>query len=82
MDTDTKNRAFSRRVARELDLPRKSFTCGGVCHGTMTGWFNSHFAGAAVTVEYGARPSRQPMRLTAPAAGAAGLRRPPGAAAG
>jgi protein MpaA len=66
VDTDTKSRAFSRRVADRLDLPRKSFTCGGVCHGTMTGWFNSHFPGAAVTVEYGARPSRRQMRVAAP----------------
>src|SRR6478735_4207670 len=66
VDTDTKSRAFSRLVADRLDLPRKSFTCGGVCHGTMTGWFNSRFAGAALTVEYGARPSRHLMRVTAP----------------
>jgi len=32
----------------------------------MTGWFNSRFAGAALTVEYGARPSRHLMRVTAP----------------
>jgi predicted deacylase len=66
VDTDTKSRAFSRLVADRLDLPRKSFTCGGVCHGTMTGWFNSHFQGAAVTVEYGAHPSRRQMRVAAP----------------
>jgi protein MpaA len=66
VDTDTKSRAFSRLVAGRLGLPRKSFTCGGVCHGTMTGWFNSHFRGAAVTVEYGARPSRRQMRVAAP----------------
>jgi murein tripeptide amidase MpaA len=66
VDTDTKNRAFSRRIARALHLPRKSFTCGGVCHGTMTGWFNSRFAGAAVTVEYGARPASRHLRRTAP----------------
>ena len=50
---------FARRVARKLNLPRKAFDCGGVCHGTMTMWFNHHFAGAALTVEYGARPSRR-----------------------
>jgi murein tripeptide amidase MpaA len=66
VDTDTKNRAFSRRVARALHLPRKSFTCGGVCHGTMTGWFNSRFTGAAVTVEYGGRPSSRHLSRTAP----------------
>lgn len=66
VDTDTKNAAFSRRVADKLNLPRKSFTCGGVCHGTMTGWFNSRFKGAAVTVEYGHRPSSRHLMRTAP----------------
>jgi predicted deacylase len=66
VDTDTKSQRFARRVARHLDLPRKSFTCGGVCHGTMTGWFNSHFGGTALTVEYGAHPSRRLMRERAP----------------
>ncbi|MBB6626893.1 DUF2817 domain-containing protein [Nocardioides sp. KIGAM211] len=66
VDTDTKRPAFSRRVARHLDLPRKSFTCGGVCHGTMTGWFNHRFDGTAVTVEYGAHPKRRLMRAKAP----------------
>lgn len=66
VDTDTKSPRLSRRLARALHLPRKSFTCGGVCHGTMTGWFNHGFAGAAITVEYGARPGRHRMRVTAP----------------
>jgi protein MpaA len=66
VDTATKDKRFSRRVARHLHLPRKSFTCGGACHGTMTGWFNHHFGGTALTVEYGARPSARRMRLTAP----------------
>ncbi|WP_188111338.1 M14 family zinc carboxypeptidase [Nocardioides antri] len=67
VDTATKNRAFSRRVARALNLPRKSFTCGGVCHGTMTGWYNYRLrGGTALTVEYGARPSRRRMQVTAP----------------
>lgn len=66
VDTDTKSPRFSRRVARHLDLPRKAFTCGGVCHGTMTGWYNHHFKGVAITVEYGSRPSRRLMRKTVP----------------
>ena len=66
VDTDTKNRTFARRVARALNLPRKNFDCGGVCHGTMTGWYNANFAGAALTVEYGARPSRRHLRTTVP----------------
>ena len=66
VDTDTENQRFSRRVARALNLPRKSFTCGGVCHGTMTGWYNHHFRGTALTAEYGAHPTRRHMRVTAP----------------
>jgi murein peptide amidase A len=66
VDTVTKNKRFSRKVARALNLPRKSFTCGGVCHGTMTGWYNHRFAGAALTAEYGAHPSRRRMRILAP----------------
>jgi hypothetical protein len=66
VDTDTKNRAFARRVADALNLPRKRFDCGGVCHGTMTGWYTATFAGAALTVEYGARPNRTHLRTTVP----------------
>jgi hypothetical protein len=66
VDTDTKNQALARRLAYHLDLPRKRFTCGGVCHGTMTMWFNHHFAGAAITVEYGANPSRTRLEERAP----------------
>jgi len=66
VDTDTKDPAFARRVADHLNLPRKSLTCGGVCHGTMTGWYNHNFAGVALTVEYGARPGRRLMRKVAP----------------
>jgi predicted deacylase len=66
VDTDTKDKRFSTRVARKLNLPRKAFTCGGVCHGTMTGWYNHRFRGSAVTVEYGDHPSRRLMRRIAP----------------
>lgn len=62
VDTDTKDPRFARRLARELGLPRKAFVCGGVCHGTMTGWYNHNFRGAALTVEYGARPSTKSLR--------------------
>jgi protein MpaA len=66
VDTDTKRPAFASRLARHLHLPRKRFTCGGVCHGTMTMWFNHHFRGTAITVEYGARPTTYRMRKAAP----------------
>jgi protein MpaA len=66
VDTDTKRPAFARRVARELGLPRRRLDCGGVCHGTMTGWFNHYFDGTAITVEYGASPSRRHLTRTVP----------------
>ncbi len=66
VDTDTKDPGFARRLARALELPRTSLDCGGVCHGTMTGWFNHRFAGAALTVEYGHRPPRHRMAVAAP----------------
>ena len=66
VDTDTKDRPFARRLARALRLPQTSLDCGGLCHGTMTGWFNHRFAGAALTVEYGARPARRRMVVEAP----------------
>lgn len=66
VDTDTKDPRFARRVARALRLPRTSLDCGGLCHGTMTMWFNHHFRGSALTVEYGAHPSRHRMAVEAP----------------
>jgi protein MpaA len=66
VDTDTKDRAFARRLARALRLPRTSLDCGGLCHGTLTMWFNHRFRGSALTVEYGARPSRRRMAVEAP----------------
>lgn len=63
---NTKWPAFANRLSRELGLPRSRFTCGGACHGTMTSWFNHHFHGAAVTVEYGAAPSRHRLVHEAP----------------
>jgi murein peptide amidase A len=66
VDADTKIPRFARRTARKLDLPVKSFTCGSVCHGTMTMWYNHRFRGAAVTVEYAAHPPRHRMRVVAP----------------
>lgn len=48
-----RTRAFAWRLSVKLQLPRKVFSCGGVCRGTMTQWFNHTYAGAALTVEYG-----------------------------
>lgn len=33
-------------LVRRLHLPVKSFNCSGVCHGTLTEWFNTSFLGA------------------------------------
>lgn len=67
VDTSTRStRHFALRLARGLNLPRKSLVCGGVCHGTFTMWFNHRFAGKAVTAEYGAHPGRHRMRVRAP----------------
>ncbi|QGN34052.1 M14 family zinc carboxypeptidase [Microlunatus sp. Gsoil 973] len=62
VDTLTKRKAFSRKVATALHLPRKELNCNGGCHGTMTMWFNRNFHGEAITVEYGAHPSRKYLR--------------------
>jgi murein peptide amidase A len=61
-----RSRDFARRLAAGLDLPRKNLTCGGVCHGTFTQWYMHRHGGRAVTVEYGAHPSRHRMTVTAP----------------
>jgi protein MpaA len=49
-----KDKGLRNRLATGLRLPKKSLNCHGSCHGTMTGWFNAHHEGAAITVEYGA----------------------------
>ena len=66
VDTDTKKPRFAKKVARTLHLPAKTLDCGSVCHGTMTMWFNRRFAGTALTVEYGAHPSRRHLRRVVP----------------
>ena len=66
VDIDTKEPRFARRLARALRLPTTRLDCGGLCHGTMTMWFNHHFRGAALTVEYPAHPLRRRMVSAAP----------------
>ena len=44
-----------RALARGMRLPVDDFTCGGVCHGTFTGWANHRTDGLGVTVEFGRR---------------------------
>jgi succinylglutamate desuccinylase len=58
VDSDAaKNRHLLNRLAKNLHLPRKPLRCSGVCHGTMTGWYNAHHSGSAITVELGPQPS-------------------------
>ena len=64
--TGGKGWKFVRRLHRQLNLPVKSFNCTGVCHGTMTEWYNAYFPGVAVTVEYGRGLSRRQARVTGP----------------
>ena len=50
-----KDRSLMHRLSQGLDLPIRYLNCHGSCHGTMTGWYNAHHKGAAITVEYGSR---------------------------
>ena len=61
-----KGTAFVRRLHRGLRLPMRSFNCSGVCHGTLTEWFNATFPGVAVTVEYGRGLSPRQANRTGP----------------
>jgi protein MpaA len=61
-----KGRPLVRRLHRQLHLPIKAFNCDGVCHGTMTEWYNRYFRGVAVTVEYGHGLSRRQANTTGP----------------
>ena len=64
VDTLTPHKKFSHKVAKKLHLPTKRFSCNGGCHGTMTMWFNRHFDGKALTIEYGSHPGRKYLRST------------------
>jgi murein peptide amidase A len=55
VDSDNKNAGLANRLHRYLHLPMSNLNCGGQCHGTMTGWYNHHFAGAAITIEFSSR---------------------------
>ena len=55
---DTGNRAWARRLAARIQLPRKAFDCFSSCHGTYSMWFRAnHRRGAVITVELERRPS-------------------------
>ncbi|SDT14048.1 Putative peptidoglycan binding domain-containing protein [Friedmanniella luteola] len=48
-----KDRRLMNRLSKGLGIKTRRLDCHGSCHGTMTGWFNAHHAGAAITIEYG-----------------------------
>ena len=48
---------FRDALARNLGLPKKAFLCGGVCHGSLTGWYTTHKFGVDETIEFGSSPS-------------------------
>jgi predicted deacylase len=60
-----KSMTLVRRLARELDLPVRTFDCGGGCHGTLTEWQNARLPGRAVTVELARTASDWRVRHTA-----------------
>jgi protein MpaA len=66
IDPRTKNPHFARRLAREMFLPIRHIDCGGVCHGTMTQWFNARLDGDAITAELAAHPSRRYLTRIGP----------------
>lgn len=57
-----KGKPLQRRLARSLGLPIRAFNCTGVCHGSMTSWFNTKHRGAAITVEFGPSPGQAYLR--------------------
>jgi hypothetical protein len=61
-----KDRAFARRLSRQLKLPNESLPCRGGCGGSLSGWFNHRHKGASVTVEFGESPSRHYLTVRAP----------------
>jgi protein MpaA len=60
-----KSMTLVHRLARALDLPVRSFDCGGGCHGTLTDWHNARLPGRAVTVELARTASDWRVRHTA-----------------
>ncbi|HUR75028.1 MAG TPA: M14 family zinc carboxypeptidase [Sporichthya sp.] len=61
----SKTPRLARALSRELNLPRRRIACGGPCHGTLTGWFNTTHDGEAITVEFGPSPSLTYVKHTA-----------------
>lgn len=66
---DTGNKAWAKRLAKLIRLPKKSFDCFSSCHGTYSMWVRKHLKKAAVvTVEMKRKPSNGYLTRTAPRA--------------
>lgn len=66
---DTGNKAWAKRLAKQIKLPKKSFDCFSTCHGTFSMWVRKHHKeGAVITVEMTKKPSKSYLTKTAPRA--------------
>lgn len=66
---DTGNNKWAKRLAKHIDLPKKSFDCFSKCHGTYSMWFRKHRKqGAVITVEMKKKHSTKYLTRTAPRA--------------
>lgn len=57
--------AFHRRLVAATGLPSRSFSCSGVCRGTLQVWYNTNYTGSVITVEFGSAPSSTTIRRVA-----------------
>ncbi|MGE3812846.1 MAG: M14 family zinc carboxypeptidase [Candidatus Nanopelagicales bacterium] len=73
-----KTRAWAARLAAAFGLPTRTVPCRGPCAGTLTGWYNTTYAGFAVTVELPATVPDAAARRYARAALSVGGRIPTG----
>lgn len=63
-----KNAGLTKGLAKRMKLPVKPFNCDGECTGTLTGWFNTTQAGAALTIELTASVNTKKINRWAKAA--------------
>ncbi|MGB3674114.1 MAG: M14 family zinc carboxypeptidase [Candidatus Nanopelagicales bacterium] len=63
-----KNAGLTKGLAKRMKLPVKPFNCDGECTGTLTGWFNTTQAGAALTIELTASVNTKKVNRWAKAA--------------
>ena len=61
----SKARRWVELLSSTTGLPLKNVPCNGVCRGTMTGWYNASFEGAAITAELPRRVSATQAQIYA-----------------